>query len=62
MDKSVDKILRLIIDNKYITQKELSEKTGLSVRGVEKNIRLLKEDGRIIRIGGKKTGYWKINE
>ena len=60
VDKSVDKIKKLIAENKFITQKEIAERTGLSVRGVEKNISKLKKEGIIKRIGSKKTGYWEI--
>jgi ATP-dependent DNA helicase RecG len=36
--------------------------TGLSRRGIEWNMVKLKAAGIIERIGGKKEGYWKINE
>jgi ATP-dependent DNA helicase RecG len=36
--------------------------TGLSVKGIEKNIRLLKKEGLLDRIGPDKGGYWKIIE
>ncbi len=58
--KSVEKIVALMSTNPYITQKELSVSTGLSRRGVEKNISLLKKAGKIKRIGPAKGGHWEI--
>ena len=56
----MEKIALLIEKNPKITQMELAEATGLSRRGVEKNITKLKKEGRIIRIGPAKGGHWKV--
>ena len=53
-------MLQLIDSNPNITQKELSQLTGLSRRGIEKNIQILKAKGLIERIGPDKGGHWKI--
>jgi len=60
VEKSVEKIAALMSTNPYITQKELSVATGLSRRGVEKNISLLKKAGKIKRIGPAKGGHWQV--
>jgi ATP-dependent DNA helicase RecG len=62
VEKTVEKILTFIKENPKITQKELSQKTGLTRRGVEWNLRQLKEKKIIQRIGGRKEGYWRIIE
>ena len=62
VEKSVEKIFFLIKTNPNIIQKELAIKTGLSRRGVEKNISILKRDGKIKRIGPAKGGHWEIIE
>lgn len=62
VDKTVDKILSLIIENPKITQEELAEKTGLTIRGIEWNISNLKKQKLIARIGGKKGGYWEAKK
>jgi ATP-dependent DNA helicase RecG len=59
-EKTVEKILFLIADNPQITQTELSEKTGLTRRGIEWNLTKLKDQGLLERIGPAKGGYWKI--
>ena len=58
--KTVEKIIALIKENPKITQKELSEKTGLTIRGVEWNLKKLKEEGILKRIGSAKGGHWEI--
>lgn len=55
------KILSLIMKNQYITQKEIAENLGITIRTVERNINYLKEKGKIERIGGKKEGFWDFN-
>ena len=59
-EKSKEKILKLIMKNSRITIKELSDKIGLSVAGIEKNIKILKESGLLRRVGPDKGGYWEI--
>lgn len=39
----------------------LGENMGVTRRVVQKYINVLKESGRIERVGGKRYGYWKIN-
>jgi ATP-dependent DNA helicase RecG len=59
-EKNVEKILFLLKMNPHITQKELVKETGLSRRGIENNIRILKSKGIIARIGPDKGGYWDV--
>jgi len=47
-------------ESNEITIDELSKKTGLSARGIEKNIAKLKEKGLLKRIGGAKGGHWEV--
>jgi ATP-dependent DNA helicase RecG len=54
------KIINLILKNKTITAKELSELVEISPRKVEENISWLKEKGLINRIGPDKGGYWEV--
>jgi ATP-dependent DNA helicase RecG len=56
----VEKILSLIKLNPHITQNQLSEETGLSRRGIEWNLKKLKETNTIKRIGPDRGGYWEI--
>ena len=58
--ETVGEILELLNSNGKITRAELSEKIGLSIRGIEWHLKNLKEKGVIKRIGSTKSGFWKV--
>ena len=60
MEKTVEKIFGLIKTNPQITQKQIMDKTWLTRRGIEWNLKKLKDAGRILRIGPDKGGHWEI--
>jgi ATP-dependent DNA helicase RecG len=60
VEKTVEKILKLLRENPRITQRELIKSTGLTRRGVEWNISQLKTKKIIERIGANRGGYWEI--
>ena len=60
LNGTLNLILNEIKNKNNITQKELSEKTGTSLRTIKRNIDMLKEEGYIERVGSRKTGHWKI--
>ena len=45
-----------------ITLDQLSEEVGIARRTLVRYIGVLKENGRIERVGGKRYGHWGINE
>ena len=58
--ESEQKILNILIENPYITQMKLSEILGISKRSIVKNMKNLKNNKKIERIGSDKKGYWNI--
>ena len=58
--KTSGKILDIISDNPNITIPEISEMLGITERSVQRNMHNLQKDGKIKRIGSRKTGYWQI--
>ena len=54
------KILNELKNNPKITIPELAKSLGISVGGIEKNMRLLKKENKIRRIGSTKAGYWEV--
>ena len=60
IEKSKEKIMRFISENPQITTNQLAELTHLSIAGVEKNLRQLKEQNLIRRVGPDKGGHWEV--
>ena len=58
--KSSQKILSIIKSMPDVTLAELANATGLSVAGVKKNIRNLKDANLIRRVGPDKGGHWEV--
>ena len=54
------KMLELILKNSSISAKALSEILSVSSRAVEKNMKILKDQGLLIRHGSPKSGYWEV--
>lgn len=54
-----DKILELITDNPSITIPAMAERIEVTTRTVEREIKKLREAGRITRTGGKRYGRWE---
>jgi ATP-dependent DNA helicase RecG len=59
-EKSSEKIIKLIRMEPSITTDQLAENIGISTRAVEKHLQNLKEVGVLLRIGGRKEGYWQV--
>lgn len=58
--KSSQKIISVMKSMPDVTLAELANATGLSVAGVKKNIRKLKDANLIRRIGPDKGGHWEV--
>ena len=59
-DKSEDKLLNIIRATPAITIPQLMQMLSLSDSGVRKILRRLQQQGRIVRIGSNKNGYWQV--
>ena len=53
-----DQILKLLLENNKMNQKQLAQKTGRSIASVQRTMKKLSERGKIERIGGKRFGHW----
>jgi ATP-dependent DNA helicase RecG len=53
-------ILRLMATQPTISAKALSERVGMTPRGVQKNIDFLKKKGLVERVGPAKGGHWEV--
>ena len=60
--RTVEKILKILSNTPFITVREMFEILGLSRRGVEEQIKSLKQKGVIRRIGPDKGGHWEVTK
>ncbi|MBQ3282192.1 MAG: putative DNA binding domain-containing protein [Eubacterium sp.] len=59
-DTLANKVLKLITDNPWINQQNMSERTGVSIATIKRLQKRLTDSGIIIRVGGKRYGHWEI--
>ena len=59
-EKTREKILRLVKWNPQISTDELAGVLGLSRKGVEWQIKRMKLQGVLKRVGADKGGYWEV--
>ena len=50
----------MIKENNKITQVEISKILGVSRDVIKRNIKKLKDNNKIVRIGNRNSGNWKI--
>ena len=64
LNKTQQKIIGAIRENPNCTIEAMAKYSGVETRTIERNIKALKENGAIDRVGSDKTGYWiiKINQ
>ena len=58
--KKSDQIIACLKENPSATRQQLAAATGLTVRGVERNLMVLKQRGRLRRVGPDKGGHWEV--
>ena len=49
-----------IVNNDKISAKALAEQFNVTVRTIERNIKALRDSGRLIRHGSARGGYWEV--
>ncbi|MBI5064929.1 putative DNA binding domain-containing protein [Candidatus Woesearchaeota archaeon] len=59
-ERSSEKIIALIKENKHINARQMARIIGISQRAVEKQLAILKDKKIIKRIGPDKGGYWQV--
>ncbi len=58
--KSKVKVIEIILQNPSVTIPEIAASLDMSIPGIEKIIRSLKEQNRIRCIGPDKGGHWEV--
>lgn len=54
------KVIKKILYSPRIKQKELAEDVGASISTVQRIIKKLVKEEKIVRMNGKRNGYWKV--
>ena len=60
MNDIQNRIVELIINDKYITQNDIAEKLNVNVRTIKRNFKVLIDNNIIERVGPDKNGYWEV--
>jgi len=53
-------VFEAIMKNREITTVEIAAQIGKTAKTAQRNVKMLKEAGKIRRVGSDKTGYWEI--
>ncbi len=61
-EKTRDILLALIKAEPTVTTAELAERVGITAKGVEWQLRRLREKGQLRRVGPDKGGHWEVLE
>ncbi len=56
------KIINILLNDQRLSAAKIAERVGIGSRGIEKNIKKLKEYGILIRHGSPKNGFWEVVE
>ncbi len=60
MNQNQREICQEIYENENITIQKLANNIGISPRSVERNIKKLREEEILKRVGGRKEGHWEL--
>ncbi len=61
-DALVLRIIEIIQEEPEISQAELAKRLGIARRSIQRKMDILKSAGRIVRVGGKRYGYWQLTK
>lgn len=61
LNATSQKILSVIALHPAITITQLADELGVNRRTIERNIKILQDNGYLVRVGAKKGGYWRIS-
>jgi predicted HTH transcriptional regulator len=60
LTENQQKILHCIEQNPHISAREMAISVGISSRKIEDNLKKLKENGILERVGVSKGGFWRL--
>lgn len=57
-----ERLLSVMRGDETITQKQMSEKTGMPLRRIKRMTVELQKTGKIVRIGNSRVGKWRVED
>lgn len=57
-----DRILELLLRQPQLSARELATLLNKTTRTVERHLKTLREQGRLMRVGSDKVGHWEVIE
>jgi len=57
---SQKRILLAVLENRFVTQQQLSEQIGITPKNIRNNMEKLRQRGLLERVGPLKGGHWKV--
>ena len=58
--RTAQRIIDMVISNPMITREKMADELGISLDGVKKQIKNLRDRGILVHEGSDKVGYWRI--
>lgn len=58
--RSAQKIIDMVISNPMITREKMAEEIGITIDGVKKQLKKLRDRGILVHEGSDKNGYWRV--
>ena len=58
--RTAERIIDMVISNPMITREKMADELGISLDGVKKQIKNLRNRGILVHEGSDKAGYWRI--
>ena len=58
--RTAQRIIDMVISNPMITREKMADELGISLDGVKKQIKNLRDRGLLVHEGSDKAGYWRI--
>lgn len=53
-------ILQRMEENKFVTREQLAGALSVSVETIKRDLKNLRDQGKVKRIGSDKAGYWEV--
>lgn len=60
LNETDNKVIKILKEHPEYTKGQMAEINGKGARTIQRSLDKLKENGKLVRIGSKKNGYWEV--